>query len=67
MFHTQKIIINVCLFQYIYQIFVNGRNVDTVVNTKAEKFGPMKVFAGDNFYKAPEGEMKNLYIHTSVE
>ena len=37
--------------------FINGnKNLwYNVENTKSQKFAPVKVFAGDNFYKAPEG------------
>ena len=67
MLHTKNILINVGLFQYIYEIFVNGEQVYTVENTKAQTFAPIKVFAGDNFYEVPEGNIRNLSIYTSVE
>eukprot|EP00091_Calanus_sinicus_P019245 TRINITY_DN474_c0_g1_i18.p1 TRINITY_DN474_c0_g1~~TRINITY_DN474_c0_g1_i18.p1 ORF type:complete len:187 (-),score=26.30 TRINITY_DN474_c0_g1_i18:82-582(-) len=53
--------------KYIYEVFVNGDQVYTVENTKAQKFAPVKVFAGDNFWNAPEGKIRNLKIYTRHE
>ena len=53
------------LFQYTYEIYVNGEQVYTVENTQAQKFSQVKVFAGDDVYNPPEGKIRNLYIFTT--
>ena len=66
-FSQENISITVCLFQYIYEVLVNGDQVYTVENTQAQKFAPVKVFAGDDFYATPEGKIRNLYVYTRHE
>ena len=53
--------------QYIYEVLLNGVQVYIVENTQAQKFAPIKVFAGDDWYPAPEGKIRNLYIYTRHE
>jgi len=53
--------------KYMYEVKVNGESVVNVENTKPEQFGPIKVFAGDNWYPNVEGQIRNLHIATKPE
>merc|ERR1719369_960086 len=53
--------------KYIYDVKVNGECVINIENTKAEQFGPVKVFVGDNWYPNVNGKIKNLNIFTKTE
>jgi len=53
--------------KYMYEVKVNGESVVNVENTKPEQFGPIKVFAGDDWYPNQEGQIKNLNIVTKPE
>ena len=48
----------------MYEIFIDGKQVKEMENTKAAKFEQVKVYSGDSWYQAANGKMRNLYIET---
>ena len=47
---------------YHYQIFINKTKVYDKINTTPHEFKNVKVFAGDNWYLASHGFIRNLII-----
>ena len=47
---------------YIYIIKINGEVVFSEKNLQAQSFNDVKVYAGDPWYEAQDGSIKNLYI-----
>ena len=50
--------------QYIYKIFINDKQVLRRVNTQPRDFRNVKVYAGDPWYQAAEGYIRNLDIYS---
>ena len=48
--------------KYIYRVFVNGKKIDERVNTQPREFHELKVYAGDPWYVAQPGFVKNVYM-----
>eukprot|EP00091_Calanus_sinicus_P006149 TRINITY_DN1675_c0_g1_i14.p1 TRINITY_DN1675_c0_g1~~TRINITY_DN1675_c0_g1_i14.p1 ORF type:complete len:198 (-),score=30.19 TRINITY_DN1675_c0_g1_i14:147-716(-) len=53
--------------KYIYEILVNEESVHKIENTTPQVWGPVKVFAADDWYPSVEGQIKNLMIETKNE
>ena len=51
-------------FQYMFEASVEGLPKISVENTQAQRFGPVKVLAGDDWYNPLEGQIRNLVIET---
>merc|ERR1719209_2406814 len=50
--------------KYMYEVLLNGESKRSVENTTPEKYENVKVFAGDDWYPAADGKIKNLKIIT---
>ena len=48
--------------KYEYRVYVNGKELDKRVNTQPRDFHEVKVYAGDPWYAAQPGFIKNLYV-----
>ena len=48
----------------MYVVKLNYKSVYSVENTQAVKIGPMKVFGGDPWFEAVDGQVKNLAVYT---
>merc|ERR1711970_1141325 len=51
--------------KYMFEVLINGESKRSVENTTPDKYENIKVFAGDDWYPAAEGKIKNLKIATS--
>merc|ERR1719431_1706646 len=51
--------------KYMFEALLDGESKRSVENTTPDKYDNIKVFAGDDWYPAAEGKIKNLKIATS--
>merc|ERR1719430_1167536 len=49
----------------MFEVLLDGESKRSVENTTPQKFDNIKVFAGDDYYPAADGKIKNLKIATS--
>ena len=52
----------ISLFQYFYEIKINGSVIYSTVNTDPKSFDDVRVYAADPWYTPVDGEIKNLKI-----
>ena len=52
----------ISLFQYFYEIKMNGSLIYSTVNTDPKSFDDVRVYAADPWYTPVDGEIKNLEI-----
>ena len=52
----------ISLFQYFYEIKINGSVIYSTVNTDPKSFDDVRVYAADPWYIPVDGEIKNLKI-----
>jgi len=50
-----------------FEVLINGKSIYQTTNTKPCLFKNVKVFAGDPFYEAQKGKIRNLYFSTTDE
>merc|ERR1739844_639466 len=50
--------------KYMFEVLLNGESKRSVENTTPDKYENIKVFAGDDWYPAAEGKIRNLKIIT---
>merc|ERR1711970_1234094 len=48
--------------KYMFEVLINGESKRSVENTSPDKYENIKVFAGDDWYPAAEGKIRNLKI-----
>lgn len=48
---------------YIYRVYVNGKEIHKVKNTKPRTFYDLQVFAADPWYAVQEGSIRNIDIN----
>ena len=58
--YCNQILIIDIYFQLIYKVNINGIEIRKVENTNPKSFKDVKLFVGDNFYKATDASYKNL-------
>merc|ERR1739844_192003 len=51
--------------KYMFEVLINGESKRSDENTTPAKYDNIKVFAGDDWYPAADGKIKNLKIFTS--
>ena len=51
----------------MFEASVEGLPKISVENTQAQRFGPVQVLAGDDWYNPLEGQIRNLVIETKDE
>ena len=49
----------------MFEVLLDGESKRSVENTTPDKYENIKVFAGDDWYPAADGKIKNLKIATS--
>ena len=51
--------------KYIYKVAIDGRKYVELINNQAEEFHTVKVYAGDPWFSAHTGYIRNLDIRTA--
>merc|ERR1719430_1462362 len=51
--------------KYMFEVLINGESKRSEENTTPAKYDNIKVFAGDDWYPAADGKIRNLMISTS--
>ena len=50
------------MFQYLYQVKVEGIIISTMLNEQPQAFSNLKIYTGDPWYEPMKGSLRNLEV-----